>query len=79
MRGSTERRIVAHTLHPCTQESCTVALDGKCLEGLSLSECPYYQAYEDAEPDPREERGAPAPQQPTNGLPRVSCSMEAIT
>lgn len=32
-------------LHPCTQAGCNVQIDGKCLEGLPLDECPHYEAF----------------------------------
>lgn len=30
--------------HPCPQDGCTVAIDGRCLEGFTPDECPHYQA-----------------------------------
>lgn len=30
----------------CQQQSCTVALDGRCLEGLDLKQCPYFLQHE---------------------------------
>lgn len=45
-------------VHVCTQGGCTVADDGRCLEGLTVEECPYHkwlevgdQVEDDTEPE----------------------------
>src|SRR4051812_34572202 len=41
--------------HACAQDSCAVAVDGQCLEGLLPNECPYHRWLEVPEESIEEE------------------------